>query len=160
MVWYVVISLVACVTSPPPLPSGGSRPSDKGWRDGHPDPEIRGGGWSSRPQDKGWRDGHPDPEIRGGWSSRPRDKGWRDGHPDPEIRGGRSSRPRDKGWRGGHPDPEIRGGRSQKKIFSALRPSVWSKNRGDPAPPLDLPLLPQSSISAIIWWTLVLRLSI
>ena len=52
--------------------------------------------------------------------------------PDPnlEIRGG------------GHPDPEIsRGGQSLKKIvFSALRASVWSKNKGrggGRAPPLD-----------------------
>ena len=113
MVWYVVISLVACVTSPPPLPSGGSRPSDKGWRDGHPDPEIRGGGWSSRPRDKGWRDGHPDPEIRGG----------------------RSSRPRDKGWRGGHPDPEIRGGGAvAKKIFRPFGPQFGLKIGGGPGP--------------------------
>ena len=33
---------------------------------------------------------------------------------------------------GGHPDPEIRwaGGHSPKKFFSALRASVWSKNKG------------------------------
>ena len=31
----------------------------------------------------------------------------------------------------GHPDPSIRGeGPSQKKFFSALRASVWSKNEG------------------------------
>ena len=29
-----------------------------------------------------------------------------------------------------HPDPEIRGGAVSNKIFSALRASVWSKNRG------------------------------
>ena len=53
----------------------------------------------------------------------------------------------------GHPDPEImgRGGGgeegclSPKKIFSALRASVWSNNKGGsgppgPSPPLDLPL--------------------
>ena len=34
---------------------------------------------------------------------------------------------------GGHPDPEIRG--SSKKFFSALRASVWSKNRGGPGSP-------------------------
>ena len=44
--------------------------------------------------------------------------------PDLQMRGGP-----------GHPDPEIREGggvegRSQK-IFSALRPSVWSKNKGE-----------------------------
>ena len=31
----------------------------------------------------------------------------------------------------GHPDPEIRrAGRSPKKKFSAIRASVWSKNKG------------------------------
>ena len=41
-----------------------------------------------------------------------------------------------------HPDPEIRGwGGSLKKIFSALRASVWSKKSGDGGgPPLDPPL--------------------
>jgi len=29
---------------------------------------------------------------------------------------------------GGHPDPEIREGGGLKKIFFALRTSVWSKN--------------------------------
>ena len=47
--------------------------------------------------------------------------------PDPQIR-----------WGGGHPDPEIRGGQSlKKKRISALRASVWSKNkvrRGPPGP--------------------------
>ena len=43
--------------------------------------------------------------------------------PDLQIRGGP-----------GHPDPEIREGRGGgggvvSKIFSALRPSVWSKNK-------------------------------
>ena len=48
---------------------------------------------------------------------------------------------------GGHPDPEIRGGGLQKnnisapppqKKFSALRTSVWSKNKGG-GPPRPLP---------------------
>ena len=49
--------------------------------------------------------------------------------------------------RGGrdHPDPEIREGRSPKKVFSTVRASFWSKNKGGPgpprAPPLDPPLL-------------------
>ena len=50
-------------------------------------------------------------------------------------------------WGGAsHPDPEIRGGGGgpPKKIFSALRASVWSKHKGvgGPlrAPPLDPPL--------------------
>ena len=47
---------------------------------------------------------------------------------------------------GNHPDPEISGGRpvSETIFFSALRVSVWSKNKGGPrvprAPPLDPPL--------------------
>ena len=43
---------------------------------------------------------------------------------------------------GGHPDPEIRGGGAvSKKIFSAIRASLWSKNKGGTwAPPLDPPL--------------------
>ena len=44
---------------------------------------------------------------------------------------------------GGHPDPEIRG-RAGLIFFPALRASVWSKNKGGPAPrapPLDAPLL-------------------
>ena len=47
---------------------------------------------------------------------------------DPEISGG------------GHPDPYIRGagGKSPKKIFSAPRTSVWSKNKGA-APPVPSP---------------------
>ena len=58
--------------------------------------------------------------------------------PDLQIRGG-------GGWGGvGHPDPEITGGTlSPKTIFSALRASFWSKNKGGRAPrapPLD-PLL-------------------
>ena len=56
--------------------------------------------------------------------------------PDPhlEIRRGQSSRPLDK--------------RAPKKIFSALRASVWSKNKGGPAPratPLDLTLRAEPS---------------
>ena len=53
------------------------------------------------------------------------------------------------GGGGGHLDPEIRGGgQSPKKCFSALRASVWSKNKwgeggrgGGRAPLLDLPLI-------------------
>ena len=55
--------------------------------------------------------------------------------PDFEIRGGGGS---------GHPDPQIRGGgRSPKKLFWALRASVWSKSKGAQkgrVPPLDPPL--------------------
>jgi len=44
------------------------------------------------------------------------------------------------GGRDGHPDREIRGGgRSQKKFFSVLRASVWSKNKGGQGPPGPLP---------------------
>ena len=52
--------------------------------------------------------------------------------PDLQIRGG-----------GGHPDLEIRGRPGLKKIFSTLRASVWSKNKGGRTPrvpPLDPPL--------------------
>ena len=49
--------------------------------------------------------------------------------PDLEIREARSSIPLDKG-----------GGESPNKIFSALRASVWSKNKGGWFPPLDPPL--------------------
>ena len=44
---------------------------------------------------------------------------------------------------GGHPDPEIREGGSQKNFFSALRASVWFKDKGGGGgraprtPPLD-----------------------
>ena len=46
---------------------------------------------------------------------------------------------------GGHPDPEIRGeGAVSKNFLSALRTSVWSKNKrrgwAPLAPPLDPPL--------------------
>ena len=55
--------------------------------------------------------------------------------PDIQIRGGGG---------GCQPDPEIRGGgaRSPKKFYSALRASVWSKNKGRSGgepPPLDPP---------------------
>ena len=45
------------------------------------------------------------------------------------------------GGGGDHPDPEIRrGGRLLKKFFSAVRASVWSKNKGGvPGPPGLLP---------------------
>ena len=57
------------------------------------------------------------------------------------------SRPSDKGGggRGGHPDSEINwggagGGLVYQKIFSALRASVWSKNKEEGArPPGPLP---------------------
>ena len=47
-----------------------------------------------------------------------------------------------EGGGGGHPDPEISGwGDGLKKKFSALRASVWSKNKWGPGPPpLDPPL--------------------
>ena len=47
--------------------------------------------------------------------------------PDRQIRG-----------RPGHPYLEIRGEPGLKFCFSALRASVWSKNKGEPGPPLDL----------------------
>ena len=58
--------------------------------------------------------------------------------PDLQIRGRGRGRVGD-----GHLDPEIRGGaRSQKKFFSALRASVWSKNRGGGGgPPGPLPCI-------------------
>ena len=40
--------------------------------------------------------------------------------PDLQIRGGG----------GGHPDPEIRGGPASKKMFSAVRVSFSSENKG------------------------------
>ena len=40
------------------------------------------------------------------------------------------------GGGGGHADPEIRAGRSYRKKFSALRASVWSKNKGGGSGPL------------------------
>ena len=43
--------------------------------------------------------------------------------PDLEIR---------EGGGGGHLDPEIRGGTVFKTFLSALRASVWSKNKGGP----------------------------
>ena len=52
------------------------------------------------------------------------------------------SRPLDKGGGEGggrgHLDPEIRGPGLKKKFFSALRGSVWSKNKGGGAGPLGL----------------------
>ena len=54
--------------------------------------------------------------------------------PDHQIRDGEGG-----GGGAGHPDPEIRGWwRSPKTLFSALRASFWSKNKG--GPPLDPPL--------------------
>ena len=50
--------------------------------------------------------------------------------PDLEIRGG------------GHLDPEIRGGTVFKTFFSALRASVWSKNKGGAGPPRAPPVDP------------------
>ena len=52
------------------------------------------------------------------------------------------SDPQKRGWGwgggglGGHPDSEIRGGAClKKKLFSALRASFWSKNKGGHGPP-------------------------
>ena len=54
------------------------------------------------------------------------------------IFGSGGSRPSDGGGGGGggvHPDPKLTGGaRSQKKNFSALQASVWSKNKAGPGP--------------------------
>ena len=47
--------------------------------------------------------------------------------PDRQIRG-----------RPGHPYLEIRGEPGLKFCFSALRASVWSKNKGEPPPPDQL----------------------
>ena len=47
--------------------------------------------------------------------------------PDLQISGGGS----------GRTDPEIRGG-GLRKLFSALRASVWSQNKGEPVPPASL----------------------
>ena len=62
------------------------------------------------------------------------------GDPDLQIREG------DKGRGPSHPDPEIRlggGGRGvSKTIFSAIRASVLSKNKGGPGPPPLNPPLP------------------
>ena len=49
--------------------------------------------------------------------------------PDIQISGG-----------GGHPDHETRGMPGLQRIFLALRSSVWSKDNGGTAPPLDTPL--------------------
>ena len=70
------------------------------------------------------------------------------------------SRPRDKrgGGRGVHPDPQMTGGGgglgSPKKIFSALRTSVWSKSKeegGGPPPP---PLPRSATVIIFGLWTL------
>ena len=66
------------------------------------------------------------------------------------------SRPSHKGGPG-HPAPEIRGvgwegGAVYKKLFSALRASVWSKNKGSQvtlALPLDPPLILQCRIQTL-----------
>ena len=56
----------------------------------------------------------------------------------------------DKEGGGGHPDPEIRGGGGDLKIFfSALRASVWAKNKRGPRP---LPWTRQ----CIVWRKLML----
>ena len=75
--------------------------------------------------------------------------------PDLEIKGG-------AGGKGGHLDPENRGPGLQ--IFvSALRTSVWSKNKGGveetgvagPLPPLDPPLLiVQSCLDTLLHYVL------
>ena len=52
---------------------------------------------------------------------------------------------------GGHPDPEISGeGGGHNKFFSALRASVWSKNKGGGgrAPLLDPPLACQQYLKS------------
>ena len=44
-------------------------------------------------------------------------------------------------WEGGsHPDPETRGASLKKKRISALRVSVWSKNKVRRAPPAPSPV--------------------
>ena len=40
---------------------------------------------------------------------------------------------------GGHPDPVIKGSNLQKKFFSALRASFWSKNKGGSGRPCPSP---------------------
>ena len=44
-----------------------------------------------------------------------------------------------RGGGGGHLHPEIRGGTVFKTFFSALRASVWSKNKGGRSPLGPLP---------------------
>ena len=44
------------------------------------------------------------------------------------------------GGGGGHPDPAEKGGGGlQKNVFSALRASFWSQNKGGPGPPSPSP---------------------
>ena len=55
-----------------------------------------------------------------------------DGHGSGSVGDSSGARPSDEGGRGGgggHPDPEIRRAVS-KKIISAFRASVWSKDKG------------------------------
>ena len=56
-----------------------------------------------------------------------------DGHDSGSVGDNSGARPSDEGGRGGggggHPDPEIRRAVS-KKIISAFRASVWSKDKG------------------------------
>ena len=64
------------------------------------------------------------------------------------VRPSGGSRPSDKGGGPGHSDPEIRGEPGLQIFFSALRASVWSKNkvggcRVPRAPPLDPPPRPK-----------------
>ena len=68
------------------------------------------------------------------------------GDPDLQIRRG-----------AGHPDPEIRGGWAVSNFnFSALRASVWAKNKGGlgppGAPPLDPPLYCVEKIDVGYFW--------
>ena len=70
---------------------------------------------------------------------------------------GGGSRPSDKEGGAGHPDPEIRGGGAVSNFnFSALRASVWAKNKGGPgppgAPPLDPPLSCVKKIDVGYFW--------
>ena len=50
---------------------------------------------------------------------------------------------------GSHPDPEIRVGPVAQKIFSAIRASLWSKNKGR-ALPLDLPLSSEPNLLTLV----------
>ena len=68
--------------------------------------------------------------------------------PDLEIRRGRSSRLLDKGG----------GGQSPKKIFSALRASVWSKNKGEgrgPSPGSSTALALNKNASALAYFNTI-----
>ena len=53
--------------------------------------------------------------------------------------------------KGSHPDPEIRGGSVAQNIFSDLRASLWSKNKGR-ALPLDPPLSLDPNFHWPIYW--------